>query len=88
MRKEERASDDFIASSEKDVKAIEAYLRDNKKKVDKLLPWVTEISKEELQFVEDYFISKYQVLPALKRFLKDPVLISFDSTEELFDSKE
>ena len=79
MSQEERASDDIIASFQESVKDIEEYLKDNKKKVQQLLPWITEASKDELQFVEDYFIQKYQVLPSLKRFLKDPVLISFDS---------
>lgn len=81
MSREERASDDIIASFQESVKGIEEYLKDNKKKVQQLLPWITEASKDELQFVEDYFIQKYQVLPSLKRFLKDPVLISFDSTK-------
>lgn len=87
MRTEERASDEFIFTTVDSIEQIQKYLKDNRKKVNNLLPWITEASEDELQFVEDYFINKYQVLPSLKSFLKDPILISFDNIEELFDTK-
>lgn len=84
MRHVRNLDGDEVDALQGQIEEVKTYLKENRSKVRTLLPWLTECTKEELKYMEDYFILRFQVFPSLKNFLKNPTLISYDSLDELF----
>lgn len=83
MRHERQMSEDEVQEVRSQIKELQLHLKTHRKLVNDKLCWLTEIPKSDRQYLEDYFILKYQVLPSLKNILKNPVLYSYDSLDEL-----
>jgi hypothetical protein len=91
MRHETNLTDDEIDEVKGQIDEVITHLIENWKNIKNKLPWLTTLTKKELQEVEDYYTIKYQVLPSLKSMLQNPTLISYDSIDEILtegDSNE